>query len=153
MCERNLRKKEFFQQKWKDPHCEKQKDRSRRICQTHFWCPWSNEILYVWTLWICIYILNTYCLKKKEDRTKWRQSLGIVSHTTDSLYEDLSKTFHDTKYQFLEEHRIFLWSKVRGTDSHWRKTLCSTNIRRSRAQFVAKYLVILRFFMTVRTSF
>ena len=46
--------------------------------------------------------------EKEKERITWGQILGIVSHTTDSLYEDLSKTFHDTKYQFLEEHRIFL---------------------------------------------
>ena len=45
--------------------------------------------------------------KKEEERITWRQFLGIVSHTTDSLTEDLSKNFHDNKDQLLDEHQIF----------------------------------------------
>ena len=43
--------------------------------------------------------------KKEEERITWRQFLGIVSHTTDSLTEDLSKNFHDNKDQLLDEYQ------------------------------------------------
>ena len=45
--------------------------------------------------------------KKEEERITWRQFLGIVSHTTDSLTEDLSEKFHDNGDQLLDDHQIF----------------------------------------------
>ena len=45
--------------------------------------------------------------KKEDERITWRQFLGIVSHTTDSLTEDLSKKFHDNGDQLLDDHQIF----------------------------------------------
>ena len=50
---------------------------------------------------------NVSCLKKRKRQSHKRLFLGIVSQTTDSLTEDLSKIFHDNKDKLLDEHQIF----------------------------------------------
>ena len=48
--------------------------------------------------------------EKEEETITWRQLLGTISQTTDSLIEDFSKNFHYNKDKILDERQIYLWN-------------------------------------------
>ena len=51
-----------------------------------------------------------------EKRITWRQFLSKVSHTTDSLADNLQKVFKDNNYELLDDHEIYYDSDDNGED-------------------------------------